>query len=58
MENKYKKGDIIVCLEKPNSNPFIKSLNGDLLEGGSGYIANLCIKINRISQWDDNPNCL
>ena len=58
MKNKINVSDYIVCLKKPNSNPFIKKSSEDLKKGGSGYIANLCIKVNRITQWDNNPDCL
>lgn len=58
MENKINVGDYIVCLEKPNSNPFIKKTSEDLKQGGSGYVSNLCIKVNKITQWDDYPECL
>lgn len=58
MKNKINVGDYIVCLEKPNSNPIIKNVSEDLNDGGSGYVANLCIKVNKITQWGDLPECL
>jgi len=52
MKNKINVGDYIVCLDNPNSNPFIKKTFEDLKQGGSGYVSNLCIKVNKITQWD------
>jgi hypothetical protein len=49
---KYKKDDYFVCLEKPNSNPFMANYNyggSDVEKGGAGYKMNFCFKIERIS---------
>lgn len=58
MENKINVGDYIVCLDKPNSNPFIEKNSDDLKRGGAGYVTNLCLKVYKVTQWDDYPECL
>jgi len=58
MKNKINVGDYIVCLDNPNSNPFIEKTSEDLKQGGSGYVSNLCIKVNKITQWDGMPDIL
>lgn len=58
MENKINVGDYIVCLDKPNSNPFIETTSEDLKQGGSGFVTNLCLKVYKVTQWNDYPECL
>lgn len=55
MENKINVGDYIVCLDKPNSNPFIKNASYDILRGGEGFEPNICLRIKKIIE-SNNKN--
>jgi hypothetical protein len=54
MKNKINVGDYIVCLDKPNSNPFIKNASNDADRGGCGFINNMCFKVRDVIETNNN----